>query len=80
MEAVLEREWRITAATKRFRSKICDGEICNENPWKYLRIFLKTQNLRKLLLSVKSEGKSLEISADFFPQQNPQEISKFLVV
>jgi hypothetical protein len=28
----------------------------------------------------KSAAKSLEIPADYFPQENPQEIDKFLVV
>jgi hypothetical protein len=47
---------------------------------KYLRIFLKTPNPQVILLSTKSASKSLGIPADFFPQQNPQKINKFLVV
>jgi hypothetical protein len=37
-----------------------------ENPWEYLRIFLKTPNPQEIALSTKSAGKSLEIPA-YFP-------------
>jgi hypothetical protein len=36
-----------------------------ENPWEYLRIFLKTPNPQEIALSTKSAGKFLEIPADF---------------